>query len=391
MGPPLGERRLHFVLGKGGAGKSTVAAALGLAWARSGKRTLIVEVAGEDRLSDLFDTAGVAHGRETELAPGLYGISIDAERATEEYLASQLRLRPLVELLTRSRAFHTFAAAAPGLAELVTLGKIWNLAIALRPAPARPGEAAREEPVWDAIVVDCPATGHGVALLETAGNVEDMAAGGPVRDQAARIHEVVSHPGATGISLVARPDELSVTEAVEAAGMLRERGLPVAAAVLNGVRDRRFSESDAPALEAAAAGPPRDRARRGGRGAGPPRPPARRCPLPRAARRGGRAAGAGAPRDRGAPVRPGRPRAAGRGAGRRHRRAQRAAVIGALEDRRLVVCAGAGGVGKTTVSAAVALRLAQEGHRTAVVTIDPARRLATALGARRPGRRAAPG
>ena len=256
MGPPLGERRLHFVLGKGGAGKSTVAAALGLAWARSGKRTLVVEVAGENRLSDLFDTAGVVHERETRLAPGLYGITIDAERATEEYLASQLRVRPLVELLTRSRAFHTFAAAAPGLAELVTLGKIWTLAIALRPAPARPGEPAREEPVWDAIVVDCPATGHGVALLETAGNVEEMAQGGPVRDQAARIHEVVSHPGATGITLVARPDELSVTEAVEGAAMLREGGLPVAAAVLNGVRERRFSDSEAPALAAAAAGPP---------------------------------------------------------------------------------------------------------------------------------------
>ena len=165
-------------------------------------------------------------------------------------------MRPLVELLTRSRAFHTFAAAAPGLAELVTLGKIWTLAIALRPVPARPGEPAREEPVWDAIVVDCPATGHGVALLETAGNVEDMAQGGPVRDQAARIHEVVSHPGATGITLVARPDELSVTEAVDGAAMLREGGLPVAAAVLNGVRERRFSESEAPALAAAAAGPP---------------------------------------------------------------------------------------------------------------------------------------
>jgi anion-transporting ArsA/GET3 family ATPase len=213
-------------------------------------------VAGEDRLSVLFDSAGVVHERETELAPRLYGISIDAERATEEYLASQLRLRPLVELLTRSRAFHTFAAAAPGLAELVTLGKIWTLAIALRPAPARPGEPAREEPVWDAIVVDCPATGHGVALLATAGNVEELAAGGPVRDQAARIHEVVSHPAATGITLVARPDELSVTEAVEAAGLLRERGLPVAAAVLNGVRDQRFSDSEAPALQAAAAGPP---------------------------------------------------------------------------------------------------------------------------------------
>ena len=255
-GPPLGERRLHFVLGKGGAGKSTVAAALGLASARSGKHTLLVEVAGEDRLGGLFETAGVVHEEETELAPRLYGISIHAERATEEYLAGQLRLRPLVELLTRSRAFHTFAAAAPGLAELVTLGKIWALAIALRPLRSGRGRRPGRSRVWDAIIVDCPATGHGVALLETAANVEELAAGGPVRDQAARIHEVVSHPGATGITLVARPDELSVTEAVEAAGMLRARGLPVAAAVLNGVRDRRFSDSEAPALEAAAAGPP---------------------------------------------------------------------------------------------------------------------------------------
>ena len=215
-----------------------------------------MELAGEGRLSRLFDRAGVEHGRETELAPGLYGTSIDAERATEEYLVGQLRVRPLVELLTRSRAFHTFTAAAPGLAELVTLGKIWSLAIALRPAAVPPGGDAREEPVWGAIVVDCPATGHGLALLETAGNVEELAAGGPVREQAARIHAVVSHPAATGITLVARPEELSVTEAVEAAGILRAHGLPVAAAVLNGVRDERFADAEAPALEAAAAGPP---------------------------------------------------------------------------------------------------------------------------------------
>ncbi|WP_217915004.1 ArsA-related P-loop ATPase [Miltoncostaea marina] len=245
-GPPLAERRLRFVLGKGGAGKSTVAAALGLAAARAGARALVAEVAGQHQVSRLFRAADVGSERETELAPGLFGISIDAERATEEYLAGQLKIRPLVEVLTRSRAFHSFAAAAPGLPELVTVGKIWSLAIAIDRSTGRP--------VWDTVIVDCPATGHGIALLATAGNVEELAAGGPIRDQAARIQEVVTHPAATGVVIVALPEELAVTEAVEAAALLREHSLPVAATVLNGVRPVRFSLADAPALERVARG-----------------------------------------------------------------------------------------------------------------------------------------
>jgi anion-transporting ArsA/GET3 family ATPase len=242
-GPPLWERRLRFVLGKGGAGKSTVSAALGLAEARAGKTVLMAEVAGQHRIARLFGVTQLGVEEETELAPGLFAISIDPERATEEYLSGQLKIRPLVEMLTRSKAFHTFAAAAPGLPELVTVGKVWSLAIALDAAGA---------PVWDTVIVDCPATGHGVALLETAGNVEELAAGGPIRDQAARIHEVVSHPAATGIVVVARPEELAVSEAIEAVALLRDRGLPVAATVLNGVREERFSADDEERLEAVA-------------------------------------------------------------------------------------------------------------------------------------------
>lgn len=247
-GPPLSERRLKFVLGKGGAGKSTVAAAMGVAAARAGGRALVVEVSGQHRLSRLFRAVGVADHGETELAPGLFGISIDAESATEEYLAGQLKIRPLVEILTRSRAFHTFAAAAPGLPELVTVGKIWSMAIALDEQTGRP--------VWDTVIVNCPATGHGIALLETAGNVADLTASGPIRDQAARIQEVVSHPAATGIVIVALPEELAIAEAVEAATILRGHGLPVAATVLNGVRPIRFADDDAPALQTVASGAP---------------------------------------------------------------------------------------------------------------------------------------
>lgn len=243
-GPPLWERRLRFVLGKGGAGKSTVSAALGLAEARAGKRVLVCEVAGQHRIARLFRVPEALEEQAVELAPGLSVVSIDPERATEEYLAGQLKVRPVVEMLTRSKAFHTFAAAAPGLPELVTVGKVWSLAIALD------GDGV---PVWDVVIVDCPATGHGVAMLETAANVEEMVGQGPIGDQAARIREVVSHPGATGIVVVARPEELAVSEAVEAVGILRADGLPVAATVLNGVREPRFSAGERDALTAAAA------------------------------------------------------------------------------------------------------------------------------------------
>lgn len=243
-GPPLLGRRLLFVLGKGGVGKSAVAAAIGTAWAGRGRRTLVVEVSGQHRLSDLFDARRVGDDTPVELAPDLFGVSIDVERSTEEYLASQLRIRPLVDLLTRSKAFHNFTAAAPGLAEMVTLGKIWDLAIDVRDG----------RPVWDHLVVDCPATGHGIALIEIAGRVGDMAGQGPIHDQAARIQEVVTHPAATGIVVVARPEELPVAEAGEAVETLRADGYPIAAVVVNGMSPDRFGPEDEAPLARVAAG-----------------------------------------------------------------------------------------------------------------------------------------
>ena len=244
-GPPLFHRRLCFILGKGGTGRSTVAAALAVLAARTGRQTLLVELIEGGRLSELFRTADIRTDRPVPLGPDLHGLRIDVERATEEYLADQLHVRPLVELMVRSRAFHAFAQAAPGLPEIITIGKIWTLAVALR----RDGEG----PEWDAVVVDCPATGHGLALLETAGRIRELAESGPIRDQAARIEEVVRHPAATGVAVVARPEELPVSEAVDTVAALRRGGLPAAVAVMNAVTPPRFSEADAAALAAARA------------------------------------------------------------------------------------------------------------------------------------------
>jgi anion-transporting ArsA/GET3 family ATPase len=230
------------VLGKGGVGKSTVSAALGMAYARQGHRVLLSEVAGRDRLSRLLDGAD-ATTEPTAAGDNLFVATIDPEEATEEYLRSQLPVKALADVLVGSKTFRTFSQAAPGLTEMVTIGKIWSYAVQLR----------REEnaPEWDRLVVDCPATGHGIALLETARNVREIAQEGPIHDQAERIREVISHPAATGIAVVARPDELPVSEALEAIKRLETAGLPVAAAILNAMTPVRFSDGDTSALEAA--------------------------------------------------------------------------------------------------------------------------------------------
>jgi len=240
------EKPLVVVTGKGGVGKSTVAAALGLAAARRGKRTIIAEVARRDDVSRVLGGTGV---HEDELAPGLHHISIDPEDALEQYLVDQLPSRALADVLLSSRGFGYLAAATPGLRELLTVGKVWELAQEDRRTPgARP---------YDLVILDAPATGHGVAILAAPRTFADAALMGRIARQGRIIDAMLSDPAQTGVVAVARAEEMPVNETLALQDALPVTvGLQIDVVVANGLLPDRFSAAEVDALRAAPPSPP---------------------------------------------------------------------------------------------------------------------------------------
>ena len=154
--PELLDKRLVIVTGKGGVGKSTVALALGLAAAAEGRRTIVCEVSSQEHTSHVFHRAKVGF-HEVEMADNLWAISIDPDEAMREYVLLQLKVRAMRDLLFRSRIFTYLAAATPGLRELVTIGKLWEV--------AQPDRKVRKGRKYDLVIVDAPATGQGDGRL----------------------------------------------------------------------------------------------------------------------------------------------------------------------------------------------------------------------------------
>src|SRR5438445_13732131 len=148
------QRKLLVITGKGGVGKSTMAAAIGLLAAREGRRTIVVELGEQNRLGELFGARQEEQGQELVLAHNLSSISIDPDQALLEWLQA-LGGRVSGRLLASSGTFQYFAAAAPGAKELVSMVKIWQL--------TRGGR--RQRPAHDLVVIDAPATGHALGML----------------------------------------------------------------------------------------------------------------------------------------------------------------------------------------------------------------------------------
>ncbi len=233
---PLGlQPRTVFVTGKGGVGKSTVSAALALAWRDSGARTLLVEIEGQSSAAAMLSNKKIGY-TATPLGEQLCALRISLNDALKEYARLRLKVKLVADRLVSNPVIDQFAQAAPGFRELLVLGKLWALASETDD---------RGRPTWDAIIVDSPATGHGLGLLGMAGVIARMFPVGPIHAQAKAVDAFVKDADRVGVVLVALPEELPVTETLELHDELRSRNIDVVASVLNGLLVDRFSDAEA--------------------------------------------------------------------------------------------------------------------------------------------------
>lgn len=234
--PELLDKRLVIVTGKGGVGKSTVALALGLAAAQEGRRTIVCEVSSQEHTSRVFHRAEVGF-HEVEMADNLWAISIDPDQAMREYVLLQLKVRAMRDLLFRSRIFTYLAAATPGLRELVTIGKIWEV--------AQPDRKVKRGHKYDLVIVDAPATGAGVGFLQTPRTFANIARVGPIKAQAEALEAFIVNHRKTGVAIVALPEEMPVNETAALERQLSEEvDVAVDRVYMNGLYPDRFSKPD---------------------------------------------------------------------------------------------------------------------------------------------------
>lgn len=230
------DRALLVVSGKGGAGKSTLAAALGLLAAERGLRTIVVEVGEQSRLRTLLGVGESELGAETELQKNLWSLSIDPDRALMEWLQS-LGGRVSGRVLASSSTFQYFAAAAPGARELVSMVKVWELTQGKRWRGRGRG--------YDLVVLDAPATGHALGMLDSPRTFGAIARIGPIAGQAERLQQLLQDPERSDYIAVAHASELAVTETLELQRRLGEQlGRELAAVVVNGTLPQRFNPAE---------------------------------------------------------------------------------------------------------------------------------------------------
>jgi anion-transporting ArsA/GET3 family ATPase len=229
------ERRFVFVTGKGGVGKTTVAAALGHALASRGKRVLIAMCKAKERISTMFASPPI--GPEiVEVADRVWAVNIDPERAFEEYGHMILKVPGLYRVVFQNRYVRSFLPAVPGLSEWAMLGKAWYHTTERN---------ARGEHRFDVVLFDAPATGHGLDMLRVPRVILDVAPPGVLRRDAELASAMFQDESATSVLVVTLPEELPVTEALELSRSVeQELRLPLGAVVVNGVITPLFSQAE---------------------------------------------------------------------------------------------------------------------------------------------------
>ena len=232
--------RLHVVTGKGGTGKTTVAAALALALAGDGRRTLLVEAEGRQGIAQLFDSPPLPYEeRKVAVGPGggdVFALAIDPEDALLEYLEMFYKLGRAGRGLRKIGAIDFATTIAPGLRDVLLTGKVYE---AVR---RRQGGRSTDQ-VYDAVVLDAPPTGRITRFLGVNAEVAGLAKVGPIRGQADSIMALLTSPQ-TAVHVVTLLEEMPVQETADAVGELTAAGLPIGGVVVNGVRQPMLRVAD---------------------------------------------------------------------------------------------------------------------------------------------------
>ncbi len=229
MTTELYDRRLILVLGKGGVGRSTVAAAIAGQCAARGKRTLLYETNANDRFGNYFDKPAV--GTEpVELASNLWAVNATPASALAEYGLMVLKFRTVYEMVFENRVTRAFLRAIPGLDDYALLGKAWF----------HTEEMKKKKPVWDTVVFDMPASGHSVSMLKVPWVIVDTVPEGPLTRDARTVKELLTDPVRTAAVIVTLAEEMPVNEAIELEAKLTGLGIIPQQLVVNQVYPDHF-------------------------------------------------------------------------------------------------------------------------------------------------------
>jgi len=213
------KRKLLFVIGKGGTGKTSVSQALALAYSRQRLRTLWV----------CFEDPTLGPGQLDRISPYLHHLNCEASLAFEEYIGLKIGIAPIARFFLRNPVIRYLSKAAPGLHELVLLGKVWH-----------------ERLNYDRVVIDMPATGHGVAMLQSTANFARLFKGGPIHRDAEAMLATFQDPAETGCLVVSLPEEMPLRESTELGELLHSMFPACPPAFL---LNRRFPQLEAGAIE----------------------------------------------------------------------------------------------------------------------------------------------
>jgi anion-transporting ArsA/GET3 family ATPase len=235
------DRKLIFVTGKGGVGKTTIAAALAWLAAGTGKRTLVCEVEPKGDLAEFYET-GPTSFAEREIAPKLWAMSMDTEASLKQYLSLQLKIPLVARVGPLAKMFDFVASAAPGVREIVTVGKLcWEV----------------KESHYDLIVVDASASGHVVGQLAAPQAINQLVQVGLVRQETGWMLDILGDPATTGVVVVATPAEMPVSETLDVTRRIREEtNVDLAAVVVNRVLPELFGRGEEEVFERLDTPPP---------------------------------------------------------------------------------------------------------------------------------------